>query len=49
MPTAILFAGTKRTHDDFLSGLGKGRRQSRIEPNTHAGRSIDFQVGVYLF
>ncbi|KNA15292.1 hypothetical protein SOVF_099590 [Spinacia oleracea] len=35
--------GTKRTHDDFLSGLGKGRRQSRIEPNTHAGRSIDFQ------
>ncbi|XP_010678802.2 protein MICRORCHIDIA 6 isoform X1 [Beta vulgaris subsp. vulgaris] len=36
--------GIKRTQDDLLSSLGRGRRQSRVEPNTHvAGHSAEIQ------
>lgn len=49
MPSFLFFAGIKRTQDDLLSSLGRGRRQSRVEPNTHvAGHSAEIQVNVCL-
>lgn len=40
--------GIKRTQDDLLSALGRGRRQGRVEPNAHsAGRSMEIQPVIH--
>uniref|UniRef100_A0A803L8J9 Morc S5 domain-containing protein n=1 Tax=Chenopodium quinoa TaxID=63459 RepID=A0A803L8J9_CHEQI len=45
--SGIQQCGTKRTQDDLLSSLGRGRRQSRVEPAHSAGRSMEIQPVIH--
>uniref|UniRef100_A0A803MG24 Morc S5 domain-containing protein n=1 Tax=Chenopodium quinoa TaxID=63459 RepID=A0A803MG24_CHEQI len=45
--SGIQQCGTKRTQDDLLSSLGRGRRQSRVEPAHSAGRFMEIQPVIH--